>query len=494
MSKEISSRTCLSVDDSPPGLSIIDARLAIWNFLWANKTGGEFILFVKSWSLEKIDAVLTDLEWLGISPSRVIRRAERIEIYKDHLVKLVDSGCAYPCTQSSLQIATEEAEIIRSGGVPVYRGPLRNQRREDNINLFESEWLPVRFRIPDDEYVIGMDLVQGQQRWDTSQLSDPLIADETGSCSELMMDAIDVHELGITHAIRPISTICVGTEILLGRAMGYKPIIYAHPGNILNELGHRLSKHNGESLCTSNQKSKLLPLDLKNESRSPTYISFYRKLGYSPEALFHYLGRLGCGPTCLNAVHPSYDFNLIDVKKDGQRINFNIIEDLSELFLQRQSVEERALHCLPFLQKTKWISSEPTFEEFFRVMSTVDLCGSMIKSYSDIVTIGKWAFTRPSWDMHHVKANIIEKALQVRLRSLLESFRSTCQWNKKSIEDRLFTLAPHMTQRILLLNALQICLTGKLEVSSPNVYGMAEVLGNEETCWRLNYILGLIPR
>jgi len=225
---------------SPTGfLHVGSARSALYNFLFARKNNGKFILRIEDTDKERSKKefetdIIEGLNWLGLGYDELYRQSERGEVYKSHIEKMLDSG-----------------------------------------SIFEAEDKVIRFKNPNKKVKFN-DLVRGEIEFDTTELKDFVIAKSVDEPLYHLAVVIDDFESGITHVIRGEDHISnTPRQILIQEAIGAPRPIYAHLPLILAPDRSKLSKRkHGESVS----------------------LDYYRNKGYSPEAIINYLALLGWNP------------------------------------------------------------------------------------------------------------------------------------------------------------------------------------------------------
>jgi glutamyl-tRNA synthetase len=229
---------------SPTGvLHFGTARTALFNYLFAKKNGGKFVLRIEDTDKERSTKefeknILENLEWLGLKHDAFARQSEREEIYKKYLEKLIKENKAY----ISKEEEGERSEVIR----------------------FKNPNKKITFK----------DLIRGEITFDTTELGDFVIAKSMNEPLYHLAVVIDDFEMGITHIIRGEDGISnTPRQILIQEAIGAKTPKYAHLPLILGKDRSKMSKRHG-----------------------PTALNAFRERGYLKGALINYLAFLGWNP------------------------------------------------------------------------------------------------------------------------------------------------------------------------------------------------------
>ena len=286
---------------SPTGLLHVgNARTALYNWLFARKTGGDFLLRIEDTDLERSLAtheaqLIEDLHWLGLDwdegpqagiagaskkegPHGPYRQSERLDIYAKHTAQLLTEGKAYRCFCTPEELEAERALAVQEHRPQVYSGRCRNIDPATSANRAEAgEMFAVRLKIGT-EPLRFHDIVRGDVEFAAETVSDPvLVRSATGISSGVpvynYVVTIDDALMGITHVIRGDDHISnTPKQVAIYEAFDWTVPEFAHLSTILGEDHQRLSKRHGA-----------------------TSIATFREMGYLPEALTNYLALLGWG-------------------------------------------------------------------------------------------------------------------------------------------------------------------------------------------------------
>ncbi|MBI1882721.1 MAG: glutamate--tRNA ligase [Chlamydiae bacterium] len=271
---------------SPTGeLHLGNARTAIFNWLFARKVGGKFILRIEDTDqersrLEYQKMILEDLRWLGLDwdegPEKEgtfgpYLQSERLEIYRDYARRLEENGLTYLCYCSSEELESRRIEAQAKGVAPRYDNRCRLLTEEDKRRHVQAGHKAViRFKV-EPERVKIQDWVRGEVEFDTALFGDFVIFKSDGYPTFHFAVAVDDGLMKVSHVIRGEDHLSnTPRHVLLFRAMGFQIPQFAHLSMILGSDGARLSKRHGA-----------------------TSIGFYREEGFLPEALLNYLALLG---------------------------------------------------------------------------------------------------------------------------------------------------------------------------------------------------------
>ena len=278
---------------SPTGLLHVgNARTALYNWLFARHTGGEFLLRIEDTDLERSEArheaqLVEDLKWLGLSwdegphpagegaegPHAPYRQSERLEIYRWHTEQLLREHKAYRCFCTFEELEAERLRAVAEHRPQVYSGKCRGIGTADSdARAAAGEPFAVRLRIPDRPLRFH-DIVRGDVEFASDTVSDPILVRSSGVPVYNYVVTVDDALMEITHVIRGDDHISnTPKQVAIYESFGWPVPEFAHLSTILGSDRERLSKRHGA-----------------------TSIASFREMGILPEALVNYLALLGWG-------------------------------------------------------------------------------------------------------------------------------------------------------------------------------------------------------
>ncbi|OGP95772.1 MAG: glutamate--tRNA ligase [Deltaproteobacteria bacterium RBG_16_47_11] len=334
---------------APTGLLHIgNARTALFNYIFAKRYGGIFILRIEDTDVERskeasIDDILEDLEWLGIrwdegpdrgGPDGPYRQSQRLSLYRDYIEKLLQDGEVYKCFCSNERLEALRKEQISKGLMPRYDGRCRSLSKEETSKL-ESEGLcPVlRFRIGKGAVAFD-DLVHGKMRFESEGMGDFIVIRSDGMAAYNFACVIDDHLMHVTHVIRGEDHLSnTPRQILVYQALGWQTPVFAHHPLILGGDRSPLSKRHGA-----------------------TAVSQYREEGFLPDALMNYLVLLGWTPPSGEEILPFErvieDFSLGAISKSAPIFDRKKLEWLNSHYIRKKAEKPLAEWLLPYLEKS----------------------------------------------------------------------------------------------------------------------------------------------
>jgi glutamyl-tRNA synthetase len=237
---------------SPTGyLHIGNARPALFNWLFARRHGGRFLLRYDDTDLarskpEFAEAIPEDLGWLGIVPDLVIRQSDRLAIYDAAADTLRAAGRLYPCYETADELDRRRKRQLARGLPPVYDRAALKLTAEQRATL-EAEGRKPHWRfLLEAREVAWDDLVRGASHVDCASLSDPVLVREDGSYLYTLPSVVDDAELGVTHVIRGEDHVTnTAVQIQIFEALGSGVPVFGHHNLLTTASGEGLSKRLG---------------------------------------------------------------------------------------------------------------------------------------------------------------------------------------------------------------------------------------------------------
>lgn len=274
---------------SPTGrMHMGSVRTALFNFLAAKNAGGTFLLRIEDTDAvrskeEYTHSLIDDLnslflkcdEGAGVGGNLgPYYQSERQGVYDQYYHTLEKNGRAYPCFCSEEQLALKRKVQISSGQPPRYaRTCLKLTTEEIQERLEKSMEYTLRFRVPDDEYILFHDLVHGDMKFNSSDIGDFIIRRRDGKAPFLFCNAIDDALMGVTHAIRGEDHLSnTPSQLMVLKALGLNAPHYGHISLIVNSEGHKLSKREDDQSSQEMLQKGYLPLAILN---------YFARLGHS---------------------------------------------------------------------------------------------------------------------------------------------------------------------------------------------------------------------
>jgi glutamyl-tRNA synthetase len=256
---------------SPTGyLHIGGARTALFNWLYARHTGGQFLLRVEDTDRERsteaaVEAIFKGLDWMGLqADAEPIFQFSRVERHKEAVQQLLDVGRAYRCWLAGDELEAEREKAKAAGHA--LRSPWRDRTDGDL-----SQPHVIRFKGPVDGETLIPDLVQGEVIFQNKALDDLVLLRSDGAPTYNLAVVVDDHDMGVTHIIRGDDHLNnAARQALIYQALDWALPTFAHIPLIHGPDGAKLSKRHGAQA-----------------------VGDFEDMGYLPEAMRNYLARLG---------------------------------------------------------------------------------------------------------------------------------------------------------------------------------------------------------
>jgi len=515
---------------SPTGaLHIGVARTALFNYLFAKKYQGIFVLRIEDTDIERSKSewekeIIEGLKWLGLDFEEgpeaggdygPYRQSQRGEIYKKYIEKLLEEKKIYYCFCSPEELEARRNYLMSIGEIPRYSGKCRNlSENEIKKNLKTGQPYVLRFKVPSKK-VVFQDLLRGKIEYDTDIFGDIAIAKNLITPLYNLASVIDDFEMKITHIIRGEDHIPnTPKQILIAEALEIEKPKYLHLPLILGSDRAKLSKrHNVKSVME------------------------YKKEGYLPEALVNFLAFLGWNPGTEREIFSLSSliqgFFLEGIQKSGAIFNHKKLDWLNSFCLRQKSKEKLTELCLPYLIQSGLIEPYSPTEKppkkgllspgkdfvprgtydsqlsiqrfktkdgveeipFEYLVNVVSLYQERLKKLSEISELTDFFFKEKldypkellRWTPPAPRPAMTDKEVENsidKLKKLLDKIKPE-NWTKENIQISLLKLAAEAGEgdRGRILWPLRVALTGKKASAGP--FEVAEVLGKEKTLARI---------
>ena len=400
---------------SPTGtLHIGTARTAVFNWLFARRHGGQFLLRIEDTDKERSRPeytanILEGLQWLGLSwDGEPVIQSERIADHRTAIQRLLESGKAYRCYATEAELTAMRERQAAENRAPRYDNRHRDLTPEqEQAYIAEGREATIRFRIHDDAQITWTDLVRGEMRWSGADLGGDMViarrapANQIGDPLYNLVVVVDDAAMAITHVIRGEDHIAnTAKQLLLYEALEAPAPVFAHTPLILNKEGKKLSKRDGV-----------------------TSVSDFRAQGYTAEALANYMTLLGWSPPegmgerfTLAEAAAVFDFDRVN--KAGARFDWDKLNWLNSQVLHEQGPEQLLTELQPLWSAQGWPvqSAAPGW-----LLELVALIGPSLVTLQDAIEQARPFFERPELNaaaLQQLESDGARPALQALLERL----------------------------------------------------------------------------
>lgn len=488
---------------SPTGpLHMGGVRTALFNYLFAKKHGGDFLLRIEDTDQNRFvpgaeEYIIESLKWCGLVPDEGVgfggecgpyRQSERKLIYKKYADSLIESGNAYYSFDTAEELDELRKQSEAEKQVFSYdlhtRNSLKNSLtlspEEVQARLANGEHYVIRFKMPENREIVEEDLIRGRVSFNTNQLDDKVLFKSDGMPTYHLANVVDDHLMKITHVIRGEEWLpSMPLHILLYESLGIaenRPC-FSHLPLILKPEGKgKLSKRDGDKMGFP-----VFPL-LWKDPETGDISRGYREDGYFQEAFINMLALLGWNPGTEQEFFSKDElvelFDLGRVVKSGARFDPEKAKWFNRHYLQQKSAAQLAQLFLPFLNE-KGITPEIAYLE--RIVGMIQERCEFVK---DIWTQAHFFFQAPeSYDEKTVKSKW-KADTAGKLQAISELFETVTAWKAETIKE---TFSSFMTAKEWGFGAVMVPVRLALVGSSsgPDLFEICELIGKEETIRRI---------
>lgn len=453
------------------------AYIALFNLAFAKQQGGEFILRIEDTdqarsTAESEQAIMDSLRWLGLEwtegpdkggPHGPYRQSERADIYTKYVQELLDKGHAFKCYRTSAELDALRIEK-QEGGSSAALKPSDLLLPAEEIAQREAENMPyvVRMFVPEEGTCVVDDMLRGSIELDWSQVDAQILMKSDGLPTYHLANVVDDHLMEITHVIRG--------EEWISSAPKHK-LLYQYFGWDMPHLCHM-------PLLRNEDKTKL------SKRKNPTSILFFERMGFMPEAVMNYLGRMGWSMPderekfTLDEMIEHFDIQRVSL--GGPVFDVEKLRWLNSLWLRELDQDtfakhfiswglqpERLMPLIPHVQPRVDVFSDvvPLVGHFLAGMPEISAEQLVHKAYdedklTEILQFGLWRLEAVRfWDRDSIQEALfpLGKALEVKTKDFLYPFFIAIAGTASTISvlDSMVILGPDMT-RARLRHALKV--------------------------------------
>ncbi|MHB2026254.1 MAG: glutamate--tRNA ligase [Elusimicrobiota bacterium] len=472
---------------SPTGfLHIGGARTALFNWLFARRHGGQFLLRIEDTdearsTAESVDAILESLRWLEIEwdegpvdasrsqgPHSPYFQMQRQDLYETHLRALMDAGKAYECYCSKDELDAMRRLAQLEKRPPRYDGRCRALSRRQKQDFEAAGKKPsVRFRMPDDGATVVEDAIRGRVSFENALLQDFVIRKTTGGPTYNFACVIDDHSMAISHVIRGDEHLPnTPSQIQLYRALGWTTPVFAHLSMILGPDGAKLSKRHG---ATSTLE--------------------YRQQGFVPAALRNYLALLGWSTADSQQLFKERElfekFDLSGCQKNPATFDPVKVTWMNGEYIRGMSPAKIVQMAKPFLEAAglgdAGKSGGPELEK------AVSLEREKYKLLSEVPNLVSFFYTKEVEFSPEAKEKVLcRPGVKEILLGLAQELAEFNPFAEKALEERIRSFCVQRTLKTgQVFHPLRAAVSGRTQ--GPSLFAMLEVMGRETVIARLKF-------
>ena len=449
------------------------AYVALFNYAFARKHGGQFILRIEDTDRERSSMaseamIFEALHWLGLEwdegpdkggPHAPYRQSERSAIYREHAAELVKRGAAYPCfcSRERLEALREEQKAKKQNfgydghcrSIGLTEAARRQQAGEAHV---------IRLAMPREGQSVVHDLLRGDVTIDNAQVDDQVLLKSDGFPTYHLANVVDDHLMGITHVIRAeewLSSLPKHARLYAG--FGWKPPVFCHLPLLRNADRSKISKR-----------------------KNPVSLNFYRGAGFFPEALLNYLALMGWAMPDEREEFTLQEFvdtfTLERISLGGPVFDVSKLTWLNGKYLRRMSPKE----LLGRLREGP-LSDEHLLEVLPLVQERIDTLEGFLE-YAEFFFTGHVAYDKDALAAIVPKGRTPGETQKLLQKLVEEEIDPLLDWQREALETRVraFAESAGWTAAELFMT-LRIAATGR--AASPPLFETLAVLG-KETCRR----------
>ncbi len=523
---------------SPTGpLHIGGVRTALFNYLFAKKHNGTFILRIEDTDQNRYvpgaeDYIIKALNWCGIPFDEGVgkekevgpyRQSERKETYKVHAQKLIDTHWAYYCFDTAEELDLHRKDHEASGKTFIYNHHNR-LKLSNSLALSADEVLAkikaglpyvIRFKTPTNEQLELTDIIRGEMTINTNVLDDKILFKSDGMPTYHLANIVDDHLMEISHVIRGEEWLpSMALHILLYRAFDWKSPEFAHLPLILKPVGKgKLSKRDGDKIGFP-----VFPLNWTDPNTSEISRG-YKEDGYFNEAMINMLALLGWNPGTEQEIFSLDEliaaFDLSRVSKSGAKFDPEKTKWFQHQYMQQKSDSDLADLFMPILKEKQTVilnlpaagrrseESQHTkpfdaaqgvnFSDKDYVTKVVSLIKERATFVSDFWGMSDFFFVAPKeFDEKAVKKQWKENSSDL-MNELIKILNNVSDFSSENLENQIKIW---ITEKELgfgsIMQPFRLSLVGALK--GPHLFDIAALIGKEETLNRLQFAIKSIQK
>jgi len=486
---------------SPTGpLHIGGVRTALFNYLFAKKNNGTFILRIEDTDQNRYVAnaeqyIIDALNWSGIpfdeGPGKEgefgpYRQSDRKDLYKKYADVLLQTGHAYYAFDTPEELEFHRKNHEEKGKTFIYnwhnREKLANSlsltSEEVSQRIERGDKYVIRFKTPTNKILHLQDMIRGEIKIDSNILDDKVLFKSDGMPTYHLANIVDDHLMEITHVIRGEEWLpSMALHVLLYQAFGWDAPEFAHLSLILKPTGKgKLSKRDGDK-----DGFPVFPLEYKNEETGEISRG-YREDGYFDEAFINMLAFLGWNPGTEQEIFSLEEliqaFDIKKIVKSGAKFDMEKTKWFQHQYLIHKKDQDLANLFLPILEE-KGLSFNLPY-----VSKAISLIKERATFVADFWELGDYLFVTPTnYDPKAAKKNWKEDTsdLMIELTGLLSNIENFSSQNLENVVKDWITAKEIGFGRVM--QPFRLSLVGQMK--GPHLFDIAALIGKEQTIQRI---------
>jgi glutamyl-tRNA synthetase len=506
---------------SPTGyLHIGGVRTALFNWLFARRHGGQFLLRIDDTDVQRnletaLAPILHGFRWLGIDwdegpevggPFAPYYQSQRLSGYQRAVARLLAGRLAYRdyATPEEIQAEREAAQAEKRPFLYSRRWMAETASEQA---AFESQGRQavVRLKMPRQGTLAIDDLVRGRVEFDWAREQDHVVQRSDGTCLYHLASVVDDFDFQISHVIRAEEHLSnTPRQIFIAQSLGYPLPAYAHlpyvaePGS-KNKLSKRkLDKYlKNRDFALVNEHglaiAKAMGLETSADTFNPVIVDFYEQVGYLPDAIINYLVLLGWSlddkTEFMTRRQLIDNFSLERVTKAPASFDPKKLWAFEDHYLQELPTKQKVAKMLPYLQRAHLVADPPPCDVGPKLTRIVEAAGDRLKVLGDIIAYADFFFTEEvRYDEKAFDKNIRKEGAAELLAKFRESLAQVEPFDVPHLETALQGfVAEHGIKIGDVIHAVRVATTGK--AVGAGLYDCLEILGKEACLQRIDRAL-----
>jgi glutamyl-tRNA synthetase len=487
---------------SPTGpLHIGGVRTALYNYLFAKKNKGSFILRIEDTDQNRYvpgaeQYILDSLEWLGLKLDEgpvqggdfgPYRQSERKHIYKKYVDELIAKGHAYYAFDSNEELEAVRAKFENDSFKYNFetRANLKNSftmtEEEVSNQLKQGHNVVVRLNIPKDEQISIIDMIRGVVTFNSNELDDKVILKGDGMPTYHLANIVDDHLMEITHVIRGEEWLSsTAHHMLLYRFFNWQAPQFAHLPLILKPTGQgKLSKRDGAKFGFP-----VFPLTWNGDMQDSEIYPGFKEEGFIEGALLNFLAFLGWSPGTDQEIFSLDElaeaFSIDKIVKSGARFDFDKAKWFNQQYLMAMDNDHLANRIFDQVSKLGYN------QDLSYIAKACSMMKERVEKIEDIATKGHYLFTKPIY----VDTDTFQKKYKAENKNHLLNMIDAIDPNgdRHSHEEKIKAyITEHSLKMGDIMPILRIGLTGTMQ--GPDLFDTIALLGKEEVNSRIRTLL-----
>ena len=475
---------------SPTGyLHIGGARTALFNWFFAKKNNGKFILRIEDTDTERlkedsVSQILTSLKWLGMDwdegPEKggeygPYYQSQRTEMYRQEAQRLVKEGKAYYCFCTASELEAER-ELQRKKGKPFrYSGQCRNlTTKEVEQRLSAGEKHVIRIKSPQTGQINITDIIHGKISFTHDEIDDNIIMKSNGMPTYNFACVIDDNAMHITHVIRAEEHLSnTPKQVILYEALGYKTPQFAHLPMILAPDRSKLSKRHGA-----------------------TSVEEFKDQGFLAPAIVNYLTLLGWSPRDEKEIFSPEDsiklFELNNVNKKAAIYDTKKLTWMNGQYLTSENLADIVKQTIPFMVKKGLITEQEAVERYEYLSAVINAVRERVKTLAEVADASEYFFKAvTTYDEKGIAKHFAKPGRLELLVAARDALAGLDDFNLETTEKAYRELIERLgIKGGDLIHPTRLALTGR--TVSPGLFDIMVLLGREKCLARLDKAIAFI--